>query len=146
MKLFGERHRRRPRLEIVPMIDVMLLLLVYYILSTITLGHEHGIPVKLPRAQTGEAAASHQELMITITRDGDFFVGRERIRPDDLVSTVRALADRTPGGLAALQETGVVINADLSVQHRLVVSTMDALRTVGITQFGIATEPGESHP
>lgn len=146
MKLFGERHRRRPRLEILPMIDVMLLLLVYYILSTITLGHEHGIPVKLPEAATGEAAARHLEVMITITKDGEFYLGKDRIRPDEVVTAVKALAERTPGGLEALQQTGVVINADLTVQHRLVVSTMDALRVAGITQFAIATEPEAKQP
>lgn len=128
------------------MIDVMLLLLVYYILSTITLSHEHGIPVKLPQAQTGEAAAKHQEVMITITKEGKFYLGKDEIRPEDLVSAVKALAEKTPGGLEALQTTGVVINADLTVQHRLVVSTMDALRTAGISQFGIATEPEAKQP
>lgn len=128
------------------MIDVMLLLLVYYILSTITLGHEHGIPVKLPQAQTGEAATSHQELMITITHDGEFFLGKEKIRQEDLVPSVKAIIARTAGGAQALQETGVVINADLSVQHRLVVSTMDALRALGVTQFAIATDPGDARP
>lgn len=146
MKLFGDRHQRRPRLEILPMIDVMLLLLVYYILSTVSMAHEHGIPVQLPKAATGEAAAAHREVMITITKDGQFYLDKDKIAGDQIVSAMNALASKTPGGLQAIRDAGVVINADLSVQHRLVVSTMDALRTLDITQFGIATEPEPNHP
>ncbi|MFH0802709.1 MAG: biopolymer transporter ExbD [bacterium] len=146
MKLFGDRHDRRPRLEIVPMIDVMLLLLVFYILSTVALGRQQGIPVNLPRAATGTPNAMNNDVMITITRDGVFYLGKTRIREQDLVSSVQALADRTPGGLKALREAGVVINADMSVQHRLVVTTMDSLRTLDITHFRIATDATAGKP
>jgi len=145
MRLFPERKRKRARLEIVPMIDVMLLLLVFYILSTVTLTHEHGIPVQLPKAATGE---SHPpiEITLSISREGRFYLNKTAVEPTTLVTALEKLATETPGGMEAVRGAGVVINADLSVQHREVVRAMDALRQAGITRFGIATEPEGTHP
>jgi biopolymer transport protein ExbD len=121
------------------MIDVMLLMLVFYILSTVTLTHQHGIPVDLPRASTGSSAEG-SEVTITINKDGEFFVNKDKVRQEDLAATVKALADKTPGGIKALDDKGVVINADLSVQHRLVVYCMDAMRGIDVTHFSVSTE------
>jgi biopolymer transport protein ExbD len=142
VKLIGERHRHRPRLEIVPMIDVMLLLLVFYILSSLTLEREHGIPVQLPKAQSGVTQPKEaREVTITIDKNGTFYLDKDKITPETVGERVKMLADSRPGGLKGVEEAGVIINADLSVQHRLVVQCMDSLRAIGITQFGIATNP-----
>lgn len=139
--LFGEtRHARRPRLEIVPMIDVMLLLLVFYILSSVALSRDQAIPVHLPKASTG-TADSGPDVTVTITKRGDYYVNKKIVRVQDLAAAVKAVGDRLPGGMKTLEEKGVVINADMSVQHRLVVTAMDTLREINITHFGIATDP-----
>ena len=144
--LFGEvRRAHRPRLEILPMIDVMLLMLVFYILSTTTLTHQHGIPVDLPKAATGSSDTG-SEITITIRQDGTFFVNKDRVVEQDLAAAVKALAEREPGGLKAVDEKGVIINADLAVQHRLVVHCMDAMRSIDVTHFSVATRESGATP
>ena len=140
MKLTGERRVRKARIEIIPMIDVMLLLLVFYILSTIAMGHLEGIPVDLPQAATGEAAPT-TDITVTISKEGSFFLNTQAIAPDGIKAALDGLAASVPGGMETLHKREVVINADLSVAHRLVVSAMDQLRDAGFTEFSISTDP-----
>ena len=146
--LFGETRRpHRPRLEILPMIDVMLLMLVFYILSTTSLTHQHGIPVDLPKATTGAAdSGAGAEVTITIDKDGELYVNKAHVHQQSLAPFVKDLAEHSPGGIKALDDKGVVINADLNVQHRLVVFCMDAMRSIDVTHFNVATNPAGTTP
>jgi biopolymer transport protein ExbD len=142
MDYFGRKIRKKPHIEIIPMIDVMLLLLVFYILSTLTLNQEKGIHVQLPQAKTGERDDSNNKaVVVTIDKDGKFYLNKTPVTPGGLPAAMRALAAQRPGGIADIQANPVVINADLSVQHRLVVEAMDALRGLDILRFSIATQP-----
>lgn len=139
MKLFGNRRRRQPKVEIIPMVDVILLLLVFYILSSLALSHQHGIPVHLPRAGTGEGSQV-EEVVVSITAEGKFFLNKNEVPADGLGVAVERLARDYPGGMKAIREGNIVLNADLSTTHRLVVQAMDQLRAVGVERFAIATE------
>ncbi|MGE0489167.1 MAG: ExbD/TolR family protein [Vulcanimicrobiota bacterium] len=139
-ELFPERRKRlAPRIEIIPMVDVMFLLLVFYILSTIALTTQAGIPVQLPEA-ANTAQNPVEEVVVTIDKEGQFFVNKDKVKPEELAGAVEQLASTREGGLEHLKEGNIVLNADLSVQHRLVIQAMDQLRSLGITNFAIATE------
>lgn len=145
MKLFTRRARRAARLEIIPMIDVMFLLLVFYILSTAALTHQQTIPVDLPTAGTGEMGKSLPEVSVTLTRSGEVFLNQQKVEMSGLGAAVETLARTRPGGLGELRQAGVVLNADLQVRHREVVQVMDILRSLGIARFAIATDlPGNA--
>ncbi len=140
MSLFGERRRRRaPKIEIIPMVDVMFLLLVFYILSTIALTTQEGIPVQLPTAASTERNPV-EEIVVTIDQEGEFYLNKEKVEPDRLGAALQELAITQPGGMEHLRKGNIVINADMSVKHRQVVQAMDQLRSVGIQNFAIATE------
>jgi len=136
-KLFPARKKKRsPRIEIIPMVDVMFLLLVFYILSSLALHHPMGIPVNLPAAASSEPGAPQQPIVLTVKPDGRYFLNKDEVRLSDLGGAIEAL----PGGLAAAQKTNIVLNADLTSQHRYVVSALDELRKLGLNDFLIATE------
>ena len=138
--LFGnKRAKRKPRIEIIPMVDVMFLLLVFYILASIGLTIERGIPVSLPNAESGEASVV-EETKVTITKGGEVFLNHERVTLEGLGEAVTAEADKLPGGLKHLQDGYIVLNVDMDVPHRQMVKAMDELRSVGISNFSIATE------
>ena len=142
--LFGSaKPKRKPRIEIIPMVDVMFLLLVFYILSTIAMTTERGIPVSLPSAASGESTRV-EETTVTINARGEVYLNRDRIELSDLGSALEAKAQSMPGGLEHLREGYVVLNVDMSVPHRSVVSAMDQLRELGISNFSIATDEGKS--
>lgn len=140
MKLFPERRRQRKlRLEIIPMIDVMFLLLVFYILSTAALVHQQAIPVDLPLASTAETHILGPEVTVSLTRAGEVFLNQQNVGLEGLAAAVEQLAQTRPGGLHALQEEGVVLNADLQASHGQVVQVMDRLRQLGIARFAVST-------
>ena len=136
-KLFPARKKKRsPRIEIIPMVDVMFLLLVFYILSSLALHRHLGVPVNLPSASTAEAVAPRQDIVLTVKPDGRYFLNKDEVQLGGLGAAVEAL----PGGLSAARRTNIVLNADLTSQHRYVVAALDELRKLGLTDFVIATE------
>jgi biopolymer transport protein ExbD len=140
--LFGKkRQKRKPKIEIIPMVDVMFLLLVFYILGSIGLTIERGIPVTLPDAVSGEASVV-EETKITITKSGEVFLNHDRVTMETLGAAVEEEAAKSPGGLKHLQDGYVVLNIDMDVTHRQVIEAMDQLRNIGISNFSMATEDG----
>jgi biopolymer transport protein ExbD len=137
------KPKRKPRIEIIPMVDVMFLLLVFYILSTIAMTTERGIPVSLPSAASGESTRV-EETTVTINAQGEVYLNRDRIELSELGQALQAKAESLPGGLEHLREGYIVLNVDMSVPHRSVVSAMDQLRELGISNFSIATDEGDS--
>lgn len=144
-KLFTPRKKRRsPRIEIIPMVDVMFLLLVFYILSSLALHSERGIAVNLPSAASGDPPAPTQELVVTITPTGDYFLNKDKVA-DKLSDALVGWEKSLPGGEEAAQKVNVTLNADLTAQHKYVVAAMDELRKLGISNFTISTSPSKAH-
>lgn len=118
------------------MVDVMFLLLVFYILSSLALKHPMGIPVNLPAADSSEQGAQQQPIVLTVKPDGRFYLNKDEVKLSDLGGAIELL----PGGLQAARKTNIVLNADLTSQHRYVVAALDELRKLGLNDFLIATE------
>ena len=121
------------------MVDVMFLLLVFYILSTIAMTVERGIPVSLPQAQSAESTKV-EETTITVNAQGDVYLNHDKVELAELGSAVEALTATQPGGLEHLKEGYVVLNIDMNAPYRTMVRVMDQLRLLGISNFSIATE------
>ncbi|MDR3708573.1 MAG: biopolymer transporter ExbD [Capsulimonadaceae bacterium] len=131
-----KRHRelKRTKIEIIPMIDTIFFLLVFFMLSSLALVKLNGLPVNLPTAATAVRQQT-KDLTITVDKAQRVYVNKKLVNIADLAQD---LADEVgPGGDIADQS--VVINADLSVPHGLVVHCMDAARQAGISHFAIAT-------
>jgi biopolymer transport protein ExbD len=133
MKL--RRHqKKKARIEIIPMIDTMFFLLVFFMVATLSMTVERGIPVVLPHAATARDEL-RQVATVTLTKEGRLFFDKEPISaPDEAVS--RLARWRAEGA-----EVSVVINADRSVEHGSVVELMDVLRRAGFTRMAIAVKP-----
>ena len=139
MKLFNRRKvKRNPKIEIIPMVDVMFLLLVFYILSSLALHSQKGVPVSLPRADTSQAGDSNQELVLTISESGEYFLGAEKVDQQNIGEAITTFA-ASRGGLEVYAKGSVTLNADLHTQHKHVVYAMDQLRQLGLDNFVIAT-------
>lgn len=134
-----KRHRelKRTRIEIIPMIDTMFFLLVFFMLSSLALTKLNGLPVNLPQA----ASAPKQppaDLTLTIDKDQRLYVNKVPVTFATLEST---LIEKAGGAGADLSSATVIINADTTVPHGEVVRCIDGAREVGITRFAIATAP-----
>lgn len=140
MEFRRRRELKRTKIEIIPMIDTMFFLLVFFMLSSLALTRLNGLPVNLPQASTAHKQAA-ADLTVTIDKGQHLFVNKELTTLDELGSRLLAKAG---GPSVDLTTASVIINADLSVPHGLVVKCIDEARSVGITRFSIATAPESS--
>ncbi len=137
-----EEPDETPQINIVPMIDIIFVVLIFFILSSLLLTRSQGLPVSLPSASTAETQVDAQHtLRVTLTAEGSLQLGNNPTTLDDLPSQIQA---RRIGDRPIL----IVIQADRTVTHGAVVQLMDVLRQVPNIQIGIATDPtsGNSRP
>lgn len=129
--------RRKPVEEaeiiVIPMIDVMMFLLFFFMVSSLAMVVQSGLPVNLPKASTG-SEHSTQNITITIMKDNRIFLNTAVVTLDKLKDALKALN--------VTDKNLVIINADKMVTHGLVVGAMDEARKAGVTRFAIATDKG----
>lgn len=128
-----------PQINIVPMIDVIFVVLAFFILSSLFLTRSEGLPVNLPGADTSESQLEQHSLTLSLTDTGELQLGNEPASLDTLPSQVQA---RRIGDRPLL----IIIRADSDVPHGRVVEVMDRLRSIGGIEIAIATQSVISLP
>jgi biopolymer transport protein ExbD len=124
---------KKARIEIIPMIDTIFFLLVFFMISTLSMARFQGMPVNLPKAASGQQAPA-ESVAVTLDKEGRLFLDKKPVQKQDLESLLREQ-------LALNPELLVVINADHGVEHGIVVDVMDAARTAGTAKLAIAITP-----
>ena len=134
--------RRRPRkqslppqLMLSPMIDMIFLLLVFFIVSTMYMSEIKTIPIMLPVAQNSETV-SKSNFAVTVKKDGVLYLEDNKIEMKQLVANAAAESKRD----AAFS---VIIRADGEANYKTVIKLMDELKGAGVTRFGLATDLGD---
>lgn len=127
---------RPPQINIVPMIDVIFAILVYFIISSLFLTRSEGLPVNLPQAETVQLQKSKQ-ITVSLDSEGTLSVDREPIELTELKTTVE-------NSIETEQTTVVVISADETVDHGLVVDIIDQLRQIPEVSLAIAAKKEQS--
>jgi biopolymer transport protein ExbD len=123
---------RRPRIEMIPLIDVVFLLLVFFIYSMFSMTIHRGLPVNLPTAST---ATIDKETFITITlqRDGQLFL-------EDRAVDTRTLPDFLIEQREKNPNVKVYLRADREVSYHRAVEVMDLVRSAGINKLALETQ------
>ena len=136
--------RRRPRkqslppqLMLSPMIDMIFLLLVFFIVSTMYMSEIKTIPIRLPVAQNSETV-SKSNFAVTVKKDGVLYLEDNKIEMKQLVANAAAESKRD----AAFS---VIIRADGEANYKTVIKLMDELKGAGVTRFGLATDLGDGN-
>ncbi len=132
MKLRALRQRRRGRIEIIPMIDVMFFLLATFMLASLSLQNLHSLAVNLPRGQAPPLQAM-RSVTLTVTRDGEILLDRAPVTLDTLPATLRPML--APAG------TNVVVAVDSAAPSGIVVQAMLKAREAGAEHFLFAVAP-----
>jgi biopolymer transport protein ExbD len=131
--ILQRRERRRARIEIIPMIDVVFFLLVFFMMASLSMTVYRGLPVNLPRASSGTTPPA-ETAAITVTRDGQAYLDQQPV-------TRVVLGERLRGLVGANPAVAIVITADEAVAHGRVVDVLDEVRTAGVTKMAIAIRP-----
>ena len=131
--ILRRRERQRARIEIIPMIDVVFFLLVFFMMASLSMTVNRGLPVNLPRAATGTTPPA-ETAAITVARDGQAYLDREPV-------TRAVLGERLRGLVGANPTLAIVITADEAVAHGHVVDVLDEVRTAGVLRMAIGIRP-----
>ena len=131
MKLRPLRQRRRGRIEIIPMIDVMFFLLATFMLASLSLQNLHSLAVNLPRGQAPLMQAA-KSVTLTITREGQILVNQASVTLDTLVTVLRPMVSGT--------DTSVIVAVDSTAPSGVVVQAMLKARDAGAEHFLFAIQ------
>ena len=136
MRIRDFRADDTPEINLIPLIDVVLCLIVFFVVTT-TFDSRSVLKLELPRAQ-GEAAAQQARVLdILVNADGRYFVGdREALRTD--VESLKRTITEVAG---SDRKRTVLLRADARTPHQAVVTALDALGQLGFRQISIGTAP-----
>ena len=126
---------RDPLVMIIPMIDIMLFLLVFFMLSTMYMVNASTVQVNLPQAASAQQDTRPHIVSITVTERGEILFDR-----DD--TPTKELTVRVKERLAEDPETVFVVRGDKKTDYQYIVSVFDALKEAGTRHVSIATETG----
>ncbi|MEE3452990.1 ExbD/TolR family protein [Dialister sp.] len=132
MKLSSMNVEKKPKIMIIPMIDIIFFLLVFFMMSMLTMVTQKTVNLNLP--QTASAKLNVEKtLPISVTSDGTIYVEQEKISKDDFHRRMEIEKNRNP-------DLAIVLRADSKSEHGDFVFVLDQLKSVGISKIGIATE------
>ena len=123
---------RKIRIEMLPLIDIVFLLLVFFIYAMLSMAVHRGLPVKLPSSTTAKIDR-HLVLSVTVKADGTVYLDKERVFLGSLAESLKKKA--RPGG-----ETGVLLFADRDLPYRELFRVLDQIRTAGLNRISLQAE------
>ncbi|MFH0845104.1 MAG: biopolymer transporter ExbD [Pseudomonadota bacterium] len=125
----------KARIEMIPLIDTVFLLLVFFIYAMLSMAVHRGLPVTLPTSSTA-GIDRHSILSLTVNADGSISLDKERVMLKDLMKELKA---RT----AKREETGVLLFADRNLSYQNLFKVLDQIRLSGLTRISLQAEAGE---
>ena len=124
--------RRKARIEIVPLIDIMFFLLATFVMVSLSMVKNEGIAVHLPVAQTGGAEDRQNTVTISISAAGDMFLNQELVDEEMLASRLSDMKQAEP-------DLRVFLNGDEDAPFGTVIGALDKVRLEGITKIAVQT-------
>lgn len=129
---FSRKKRETPRVDLTPMVDVVFLLLIFFMIST-TFVETPGISVKLPESSSQQRKQEVKEVKVYLSKDGRIFLGEQEVEQAELRRRLRAFGART-------KTMTFLLLADKEALHGKVVALMDLAKETGFDKLAIATE------
>ena len=135
---FKRRILDEPSINLTPLIDVVFLLLIFFMVTT-TFTRETLLQVNLPEAEAETQSTQTERLEIVVSRNGSFALNGQTLVNGKLETLLRGLELESKGNL----NLPVIIVADSEATHQSVVTAMDAIGQAGFTRLSIATQRSE---
>ena len=132
---FSRRHIEEPEINLIPFIDVLLVVLIFLMLST-TYSKFTELQLKLPVADADAQRDYPKEVIVGVTSDGKYSVKGVPVAGRSVEAVALALSDAAKAG----KESVIIISADAAAPHQSVITVMEAARRSGLMQITFATQ------
>jgi biopolymer transport protein ExbD len=132
---FRSPQSEPPEINLIPFIDVLLVILIFLMLST-TYSKFTELQITLPAANTDKLKDRPQEVIVGIAADGRFVINKQAVEGRSVDILVSALRQASGGN----SEASVIISADAATPHQAVINVMDAARRVGLIRVTFAAQ------
>ncbi|MES2611957.1 MAG: biopolymer transporter ExbD [Pseudomonadota bacterium] len=133
---FRPRTKEEPEINLIPFIDVLLVILIFLMLTT-TYSKFTELQLTLPVADTEQQRDHPKEVVVAVAADGRYAVNKTGVEGKSVDAVARALRE---AAAAIGKDSVVIISADAMSPHQAVVTVMEAARRVGLTQITFATQ------
>ncbi|MBO4121324.1 biopolymer transporter ExbD [Cupriavidus gilardii] len=137
---FRTRPRRdEPEINLIPLIDVLLVILIFLMITT-TYSRYTELRIQLPTAEADAAQQRPREIVVSVSASGEYAIDKERVGARDVAGLAERL--RALAGTAAAQAPVLIVSADAQASHQSVVNVMEAARVAGLSRLTFATQSG----
>ena len=134
MILLSPRSKRRARIEIIPLIDIVFFLLATFVMVSMSMVKNKGVSVNLPAAATGSTQVKgNQYTSITVTESGQIYFNKQKVSISELRASLKELKSKE-------SDPTVLLNGDDAASLGKAVSILDEARKAGIKKVAIATK------
>ncbi|MCG6937826.1 MAG: biopolymer transporter ExbD [Gammaproteobacteria bacterium] len=137
MNLRPERSDERVEINLTPLIDVVFLLLIFFMVST-TFDRHARLKVSLPEASAKTSLQQKESLVLTIDAKGNYFINDRQVINQSL-DTLKQAITKSIGEDKVMKDVSLVLRADANTPHQAVVRAMDAASQLGLSRLSIAT-------
>lgn len=138
---FRPGHRDEPEINLIPFIDVLLVVLIFLMLTT-TYSKFSELQVNLPVADAEQQRTNPKEVVVAVGSDGRYAIDKELLEGAGVDTLTNALARAAQDS----KEVVVIISADAAATHQSVINVMDAARRAGLVQVTFATQQSGNKP
>lgn len=126
---------RKARIEMLPLIDIVFLLLVFFIYAMLSMAVHRGLPIVLPKSSTADIE-KQLILSITVKANGETYLDKSKISLADLTATLREKA-------RSEAQTGVLLFADKDLAYQKLFDVLDRIKQAGISKISLQADQSE---
>lgn len=124
--------RKGPRIEMLPLIDIVFLLLVFFIYAMLSMAVHRALPIALPKSATAEVD-NHPQISVSITHEGDVYIDKKAVELTELSAILQSKS-------VAEKEKGVQVFADRLVEYQRLFMVLDSIKKAGISLIALQAE------
>jgi biopolymer transport protein ExbD len=135
------RHREDPEINLIPFIDVLLVILIFLMVTT-TYSKFTELQITLPTADAEKAQDRPNEINVTVDAKGMYTVNRNPVAAQDAQALAAELQAVAKAGAPGAPGPVVIINADQFAQHQMVINVLEAARLAGLEKITFAAQTG----
>jgi biopolymer transport protein ExbD len=116
--------RKKARIEIIPLIDIMFFLLASFMMVSLSQVHMKGIKVNLPSGSSGQTQTKREYISVSVDKDGHYFFDKDEVADEELLNRLRKVHESAP-------EAKVFVRGDRDSVHLNVTHALDIIRSAG---------------